>query len=462
MNKQDETIFALATPSGRSAVQIIRVSGSGAARALRRLSGHLPSPRVMTYRAITDIHGNKIDYGMTAWFPSPASPTGEDYAEFHLHGTPHIGRMFMLALEELPAFRLADAGEFTRRSFLNGKMTLDQTEALADVIDADTEAQHRQAMARLDAPLSRLTDTWRQQLIALMARLETLIDFADENIPDNLSEDINHRLSELIADISTILKDADRGVIIRDGVNIVLIGRPNAGKSTLLNTLAGRDDAIVSTEEGTTRDIIRVSLNMDGYAVHLKDTAGLRHTDSLAEKEGIKRTIRAAADADIVLLLIDVQDIEKKGDLGIHWSSICAEAGIDSTASKPVIIPVLTKVDMISDKSLKTDVSSEMDWPCISAETGIGMGSLRMMIKAAMDQLIGTGEAAMVSRERHRLALVDCRDSLASAQLVDPVVNPELLAEDLRHAAQALGRISGQVDVEDLLDEIFSSFCIGK
>ena len=456
MNRQDETIFALATPAGRAAVQIFRVSGKGAARALRRLAGRLPQPRVMTYSTITDIDGHKIDVGMTAWFPSPASPTGEDYAEFHLHGTPHIGRMLMLTLEQLPAFRLADAGEFTRRSFLNGKMTLDQTEALADVIDADTEVQHRQAMARLDAPLSKLTDAWRLQLVALMARLETLIDFADEDIPDDLSQDIHHRLEMLIANIGSVLKDADRGVIIRDGVNIVLIGRPNAGKSTLLNALAGRDDAIVSTEEGTTRDIIKVSLNIGGYAVHLKDTAGLRQTQSLAEKEGIKRTILAAADADIILMLIDAQDIENNGDFGSHWTSICAEAGIDNTASKPAIIPVLTKMDMIADLSV------DKDWLSISAETGLGMDQLRMVIQSAMDQLLGSGEAAMVSRERHRHALMACQNSLMAAKDIDPACEPELIAEDLRHAAQALGRISGQVDVEDLLDEIFSSFCIGK
>lgn len=458
MNRQDETIFALATPAGRAAIQIIRVSGSGAARALRRLTGEVPSPRVMTYRKITDTNNVPIDHGMIVWFPSPSTPTGEDYAEFHLHGTPQIGRMLMLALEELPAFRLADAGEFTRRAFLNGKMTLDQTEALADIIDADTESQHRQAMARLDAPLSRLTDDWRHQLVSLMARLETMIDFADEDIPHDLTDDINKRLKGLAESTQAILKDADRGVIIRDGVNIVLTGRPNAGKSTLLNALAGRDDAIVSTEEGTTRDIIKVSLNIDGYAVHLKDTAGLRQTDSIAEKEGIKRTITAAAESDIILVLIDLQDIENNSEIVSHWAAVCAELGINPAASSPIMIPVLTKID------LAPALLPNKDWPSISADTGEGMEALRMMIRAAMDQLIGggTGEAAMVSRHRHRQALENCRDSLMSALDVDPLHYPELLAEDLRHAAQALGRISGQVDVEDLLDEIFSSFCIGK
>ncbi|MBL6603150.1 MAG: tRNA uridine-5-carboxymethylaminomethyl(34) synthesis GTPase MnmE [Alphaproteobacteria bacterium] len=456
MNRQDETIFALATPAGRAAIQIIRVSGTGAARALRRLTGHLPEPRLMRYSTISDLNGMVIDYGMAVWFPSPASPTGDDYAEFHLHGTPQIGRMVMLTLEALPAFRLADPGEFTRRAFLNGKMTLDQTEALSDIIDADTEAQHRQAMARLDAPLSQLTETWRRELVALMARLETLIDFADEDIPDDLTDDIRHRLDHLINGIAVTLKDADRGVIIRDGVNIVLIGRPNAGKSTLLNALAGRDDAIVSTEEGTTRDIIKVSLNIDGYAVHLKDTAGLRQSESLAEKEGIKRSLKAAAEADIILLCIDGQDVENKSDFGSHWVSLHAELGLDKVASRPVIIPILTKMDMVSDIKL------DKDWPSISAETGFGMDALRMVIRSAMDQLLGSGEAAMVSRQRHRLALLSCQASLISAKDVNPVTLPELLAEDLRHAAQALGRISGQVDVEDLLDEIFSSFCIGK
>ena len=465
MRDQDKTIFALATPPGRAALQIIRLSGPQASLAVKTLCSHLPEPRQMAYTAMCDAKGDIIDRGMVAWFPSPSTPTGEDYAEFHLHGAPQIGHFLMLALEALPECRLADPGEFTRRAFLNGKMTLDQTEALADIIDADTVAQHRQAMARLDKPLSQTTNHWRQELIGMMVNLETALDFADEEIPDDLVDGVAIRLSQLRDDIGQLLNDANRGAIIRDGIKIALIGRPNAGKSTLLNALVGRPEAIVSPEAGTTRDIIQVTLNVAGYAVHLKDTAGLRISDSDVEKEGIRRAAETAREADIVVILIDAREPNKE----VVKLALMDEAGLEATASRPLVMPVITKRDLLMDPEANLDSPTDFtpdqpeDWISIAAKTGEGLDEWYDAIKPMMAELVGdTNEAAMISRYRHRQALTACHDSLSQAQKVDLRLHPELLAEDLRHAATALGRISGHIDVEDILDDLFSSFCIGK
>ena len=457
MHDQDETIFALATPPGKAALQIIRLSGSQTSLAVKTLCSHLPEPRKMTYTAMRDGEGHIIDRGMAAWFPAPATPTGEDYAEFHLHGAPQIGHFLMLALEDIPECRLADPGEFTRRAFLNGKMTLDQTEALADIIDADTIAQHRQAMARLDKPLSQITNHWRQELIGMMANLEAALDFADEEIPDNLVEDVAIRLSRMRDGIGVMLKDSERGVIIRDGIKIALIGKPNAGKSTLLNALVGRPEAIVSPEAGTTRDIIQVTLNVAGYAVHLKDTAGLRASDHAIEQEGIRRAAETAREADIVVMLIDANDPQKEATK----HALMDQAGLEATAERPLVMPVISKRDLLSNKDAAPDWPD--DWIAIAAKTSEGLDEWHEAIKPMMAELVGdTGEAAMISRHRHHQALTACYDSLGQAQAVDLRLHPELLAEDLRHAATALGRISGHIDVEDILDDIFSSFCIGK
>ncbi len=457
MRNQDETIFALATPPGRAALQIIRLSGPATSFAVKALCSHLPEPRQMTYTAMRDGDGNIIDRGMVVWFPSPASPTGEDCAEFHLHGAPQIGHLLMLALEAQPQCRLADPGEFTRRAFLNGKMTLDQTEALADIIDADTIAQHRQAMARLDMPLSQTTNHWRQDLISMMANLEAVLDFADEDIPDDLVDDVASRLARMRDDIGRLLNDANRGEIIRDGISVALIGRPNAGKSTLLNALVGRPEAIVSPEAGTTRDVIQVTLNISGYAVHLKDTAGLRISDSAVEKEGIRRASETARTANIVVMLIDANEADKMA----VKKALMAEAGLNEASSRPYLMPVITKCDLLDDKASTPDWPNH--WTAIAAKTGEGLDEWHEALKPIMAELVGdTGEAAMISRQRHRQALAACYDSLGQAQEVSLRLYPELLAEDLRHAATALGRISGHIDVEDILDDIFSSFCIGK
>ena len=447
---QGETIFALGTAGGRAGIQVIRISGAGAGGALRVLSGGIPPPREMRFTAIRDSDGVLLDRGMAVWFPHPASPTGEDYAELHLHGAPQIARLVLEALGALEGLRLAEAGEFTRHAFLNGKMSLDQAEAVADVIDADTISQHRQAMARLDAPLSQITETWRAQLINIMARLEAVLDFADEEIPQNLLNTINTEIKKITKKINELIKESKRGTIIRDGINIVLLGLPNAGKSTFLNALAGREEAIVSEEAGTTRDIISTSLDIQGYAVHIKDTAGLRPTQSAIEQEGVRRTTVAARQADIVVALIEANTPNPKTTL----SELLKTAEI--TTKPPIIMPIISKAD------LQKDQKTPKHWLKISAKNNKGLEQWQQNLHKIMENIIGTNESALISRQRHQNLLKECQNRLAQAQKIDPNKHPELTAEDLRAAANALGRISGKIDVEDILDAIFSSFCIGK
>ena len=456
--KHSETIFALATPAGRSAIQVIRVSGEATKAVVKAHTGRVPSPRVMTYTAISASDKRKskntidhiIDRGMVVFFSKPHSPTGEDYAEFHLHGSPQIATLLMRSLSS-HRVRLAEAGEFTRRAFLAGKLTLDQAEAIADMIDADTIAQHRQAMARFDSPLSNVTEAWRGDLISLLAETEAALDFADEDIPDSLLANITPGITTLITKITAALAEADKGLAVRDGVSLVLLGRPNVGKSTLLNALVGRDDAIVSTEAGTTRDIIQVTLDIAGYAVHLKDTAGIRTSEGAVEGEGVRRAKNAAQQAAMVLCLVDSADANPDTSL----ARLLDEAGIDPKNTGPRILPLISKSDLMSQPP-------KQNWLAISAKTGSGLDQLKSAIKTELDTLAVGGETALVVRTRHRLALEDCVAALGAATTIDPATSPELLAEELRTATLALGRIAGRVDVEDILDEIFASFCIGK
>ena len=461
MQQHVETIFALATPPGRSAIQVIRVSGPGAARALRRMAGGLPEPRRATLATITDPDGNRLDRGMVMFFPGLNSATGEDLAEFHLHGSPVLGRMVMQALETLPRFRLADPGEFTRRSFLNGRIDLDQAEAIGDMIDADTAEQHRAAMSQLDGRLGTITESWREQLVNLSARLEALIDFADEELPDDLDQAVRQAVDQLIDAMRVAIAQAERNMLNRDGITVAILGRPNAGKSTLLNILAGDDRAIVSPEAGTTRDLVRVSLDIGGLAVHLIDTAGIRATTGMVEKEGIRRAIEAASTAAIVLVLIESTD----PDPMLAWQSITAQlnaldANTDTnTDTRPQgqkVIPVISKADACPPGQVFPE------WMMISAQSGQGMDSFDAMLAAALADFTPSGEAAMLTRERHRHAVTTAFDALERARDHSLATSPELMAEEFRHAALALGRITGRVDVEDLLDQIFSAFCIGK
>ena len=453
MIRLTDTIFALVTPPGKSAVQIIRISGAGSARALKALTGKVPAPRQAHFTSICDDNGDLLDQALVLYFQAPASATGEDTAELHLHGSPVLGRMVMERLENLPRFRLADPGEFSRRAFLNGKINLDQAEGIADIIDANTITQHQQAIRQLDGALSRKTDDWRQMIISISAELAALIDFADEDLPSDVADQLLQQLTDLQSDLDAAIASAHRGMIRRDGVKIALIGKPNAGKSTLLNHLVGDDRAIVSDEAGTTRDLVEVAMDIDGVFVTITDTAGLREAAGAVEEEGVRRARQAAAQSEVILVLVDSLETDP---VAVYQDLIASVPFPEDSIETPRILPILTK----TDQAMPSRVLPE--WLMISVHKGSGLQALDENISALIADVLPKDEAPLLTRQRHLSQVKIAAEALRDAPSHHPNDAPELMAEDLRRAATALGRISGHVDVEDLLDHIFSRFCIGK
>lgn len=432
----ERTIFAPATARGRAGVAIVRVSGPMAGPALERLSGRCPPPRVARFAALADpVTGEAIDQALTLWFPGPASFTGEDVAEFHVHGGPAVVAAMLAALGRIEDCRLAEAGEFSRRAFLNDKLDLTQVEGLGDLIEAETAAQRRQALGQMAGGFTRIAEDWARQLTRTLAHVEAAIDFPDEDLPDDLLGPARAAAETLEHEIRARLADGRRGEILRDGLSVALIGPPNSGKSSLMNALAGRDAAIVSAQAGTTRDVIEVHLDLGGYPVILADTAGIREGADPIEAEGIRRARARADAADLKLLILDAGAPE----------SLAGFATLRDDAS----VLVWNKVDQAAPPA---------DGLAVSAATGQGLGGLVDVLAVRAAAMLG-GDAPIVTRERHRVALEQCAASLARAVAG---ADPALVAEDLRLAVRALGRIAGRVDVEDLLDVIFRDFCIGK
>jgi tRNA modification GTPase len=437
------TIYAPATGPGRAGVAVVRVSGPAAADAVIALTGRpVPPPRRAVLRRLADPrNGDLLDQGLCIWFPAPGSFTGEDVAELHLHGSRAVVSAVAEVLGALPGLRLAEPGEFSRRAFENGKLDLTEVEAIADLVAAETAAQRRQALRQMDGALGRLYDGWRDRLTRALAHLEADIDFPDEDLPGGMAAATRSILETLKSEILVHLDDDRRGERLRDGIEVAILGAPNAGKSSLLNALAQRDAAIVSAQAGTTRDIVEVHLDLGGYPVILADTAGLREAGDLVEQEGIRRALRRAEAADIRLAVFDA---------GVAWDRATLDLVDGST------IVVVNKVDEAVGAC-----GPKGGWATVrvSARTGAGiadlLGALTTLVRARFD---ATGGATL-TRARHRQALEECRDALARA-LGAPL--PELAAEDVRLASRALGRITGRVDVEDLLDVIFRDFCIGK
>ena len=455
MTQTPTTIFAPATPYGRAAVQIIRISGPEAATILKTITAPaaLPPPRQATLTTIIDLDGTPIDKAISLFFPTPHSATGEDMAELHLHGSPLLTKIILRLLAKMPRCRLADPGEFTRRAFINEKIDLAQAEAIGDIIDADTVKQHQQALQQLEGHLGTHTETWRQEIISLSARLEALIDFSDEDLPSGLEQIISTATSGLCDAMRHSIEMAEHGILNRDGITVAIIGRPNVGKSTLLNVLAGDDRAIVSPEAGTTRDTISVSLDIDGFAIHLVDTAGIRTPEGDIEKEGIKRALAAAHKAAIVIILLD--GTEEGSDEAYQEITLALGAlGENFAENKRKIIPISTKADIAA--------RSNKDHLAISALTGAGMAEFKAILAETVQMLAPDADCVLLTRERHRLAVETALEALSRALSHDLATAPELMAEEFRIAAAALGRVTGKIDVEDLLDEIFSSFCIGK
>ena len=441
MGSPTDTIFALSTARGRAGVAVIRVSGPAARPAVIALAGRVPVARKARLALLTDPEGgDEIDRALVLWFPGPASFTGEDVAEFHIHGGPAVIGATLAALGRLETCRLAEAGEFSRRAFEHGKLDLTGVEGIADLVEAETSAQRRQALRQMGGCFARLTEAWARRLVRALAHLEAAIDFPDEDLPGDLLAPVLVEAGSLAVEIRRHLADGRRGEILRDGLSVALIGPPNSGKSSLLNALAGRDAAIVSAVAGTTRDVIEVHLDLGGYPVILADTAGLRDSGDAIEQEGMKRALARAESADIVLIILDISDAVSRetGPGGLA-------AGLEPGAS----MTVWNKIDL--DPAPPGAIG-------VSARSGAGLEQLVQRLTEAAEQRLG-GSAPMVTRQRHRAALEDCAAALDRAHSAG---EPALVAEDLRLAVRALGRITGEVDVEDLLDIIFRDFCIGK
>ncbi|NBJ12941.1 tRNA uridine-5-carboxymethylaminomethyl(34) synthesis GTPase MnmE [Microvirga arsenatis] len=435
--RSDDTIFAIASGHGRAAVCLIRISGPGSGLILERMAGGVPEPRRAVVRTLVDpATGEPLDQALVLWMPGPRSFTGEDQAELHIHGGLATRAAVLRALGSLEGCRPAQAGEFTRRAFLNGRMDLSQVEGLADIIDAETEAQRRQAMRQLGGRLGNAAEGWRERVLQALALLEASLDFSDEgDVPEGLEAEILRLTGEVEGEIAGALATRS-GERLREGLTVVLAGPPNAGKSTLLNALARRDVAIVSPIAGTTRDAIEVHCDLGGLPVVIVDTAGLRESADLIEQEGVSRARTRAQDADLVLWLVPPE----------------GEASPPPPARR--LLKLGTKADLNRNRP-------DCDL-LISASTGEGMPELVSRLEAEAASLMGQGDA-VITRERHRLALGRAQESLQRARAMLTGKGPlELTAEEVRLAARAIGEITGRVDVEDVLDRLFSSFCIGK
>lgn len=442
------TIYALASGVGRAGVAVLRVSGEQAGVALQALTGKpLPPPRRATRYPFRSSAGETLDDGLALWFPAPASFTGEDVVELHVHGGYAVIEALTGALADQPGLRPAEAGEFSRRAFENGKFDLTAAEGLADLIEAETEAQRKQAQRQSRGELGRLYEDWRARLVRAQALTETDIDFSDEDIPDDLIGEARGLARDLEAEILRHLNDGHRGERLRTGLYLAIIGPPNAGKSSLLNRLAKRDAAIVSDIAGTTRDVIDVHLDLGGFPVIAADTAGLREAADDIESEGVKRARQRAGDADMKLAVFDATGLNGPGGLEEMTLSL-----IDENT-----LVVLNKADLV-DGPLPGDIQGRPAL-AVSAKSGSGFDALLDRLQESAAKRLAGGEGPAVTRERHRAALGRCADALARALRSEEA---ELMGEDLRLAARALGSLTGRVDVEDLLDVIFSEFCIGK
>lgn len=427
------TIFALATPPGRGAIAVVRLSGPATGVALAELAGALPPPRTATLRTLRH-RDRRLDRALVLWFPAPASYTGEDVAELHLHGGRAVVEGVLGALSDL-GLRPADPGEFTRRAFENGRMDLAQAEAVADLIDAESAAQARQALGQLDGALSAVYAGFRADLLRALALVEAEIDFPDEDVPDGLARTAGPILDRLADDLRRALADAGRGERVREGYRIVLIGETNAGKSSLFNALVAREAAIVTPIPGTTRDVLDAQLVVDGYAVTLSDTAGLRESDDPIEAEGVRRARARAAAADLRLWVRAPGDPE----------------GAAAEFVRPDDLVVWTKADLRADR----------EGLQVSTVTGEGMDALRAALSERLLRDLSGTDFPAVTRARHRLRLREALEAVEAGRRALELA-PEMAGEDLRRAATALSQVTGEIGVEDVLGEVFASFCIGK
>src|SRR4249919_3078148 len=483
-NATRDTIYALSSGRPPAAISVVRISGPRAGVALKTLIGRIPDPRQAALARVRGRDGEIVDQALALWFPGPRSETGEDVAELQLHGGHAVIAAVIAALGRIEGLRLAEPGEFTRRAFENGQLDLTQVEALADLVSAETQAQRRQAFQQLRGLLGNRAELWRRRVIEAQALVEAGIDFSDEgDVPQGLVTRALRIVGPLAAEITQAVAGAGRGERLREGLCVAIAGPPNAGKSTLLNRIAGREAAIVSPYAGTTRDLIEVHLDLGGLPVTFLDTAGIRETEDPVELEGVRRARERANSADLVLWMVE----EGEG----ATSPLAALPAAEKPAVTAPIWIVRNKIDLVqrnerqSQSNGRNESTRRVNKPLtdmvnerlagmnefgfspneltfdLSAKSGEGFDALLEQLTKHAETYLEGAEAALVTRERHRRTLEDVVAALQRASRVDPD-REDLLAEELRIAAQSLGRLTGRVDVEDVLDVIFRDFCIGK
>ncbi len=432
-----DTIFAPATAAGRAAVAVVRLSGPGTAQAVRALAGRLPAARRASLRTLLDGNGRTIDEALVLWFPTPGSYTGEDSAEFHVHGGPAVLGALVGALAAR-GLRLAEPGEFTRRAFENGKLDLAQAEGVADLIDAETDAQRHQALDQLGGRLSDVQARWREALTGALAMYEAAVDFPDEEVPADVAGRARPIIEALVAELDAAVTDAERGERVREGYRIALLGAPNAGKSTLLNVLAKREAAIVTATPGTTRDIIEVPMILGGYKVIVADTAGLRQTTDEIEAEGVRRAEAWGYGADLRVWLVD---------------------GYGEPDPAPPASMQIGDLILLTKRDLGEGLEGLPGEP-FTAKSPNDVAWLERSLTDSVVAALASAEPPAATRLRHRELLDEASERLRHALSQEQSL--ELAAEDVRLAARALDRITGRIDPEQVLGRIFATFCIGK
>jgi len=444
----DMTIYALSSGAGISGIAVIRVSGKMTAEVIKNLTRQkIPLPRVATLRKFNK-NGRKelIDEGVILWFPAPNSYTGEDLAEFHVHGSRAIIDAMHLAISKIKNCRLAGPGEFTKRAFQNGKINLLKAESIADLIASETEIQRKQAIKIMRGRSSNRFNSWRSKLLKILSHIEAKIDFPDEDLPKNIMRDIQEISNTILVEIKKTLNDQKVGERIREGYKIAIVGPPNSGKSSLLNYLSKRDAAIVSEIAGTTRDVIETHLNLDGYPVIVSDTAGIRISKNEIEKKGIKIALKRAEDADLRLVIVSAKNADFTGVL-------------KSLLTKNAIL-IVNKSDLIKEKL--NNKFKKYEHVIISIKKDLNLNRLIRKIKSKLKNKFSNNEDILITRERHRQSLINCVYHLEKFQKKRSLHDFDKAAEDLRLATRHLGMIVGKVDVEELLGSIFNDFCIGK